>query len=218
MPTPAGKRRSIVTTLFAVIAVAVALVVFAMMRLGSFFRPKYVPIGQLKFPVLVMQPDGASLFAEWDSTALQKFPERSSRTPVNGTIIIDSAFNQFTQENVHRQTEGELKWIARALVPGLRVKYTFDLRRASASGRDALHAIIRKATPFSDDPTEDAAMRAAAQQHSTMDGVLEALHFYKPAEPATPLVSEQMDSTPSTSPIMELEPGRDNPDDPGPPN
>src|SRR4051794_16801747 len=98
MPTPAGKRRSIVTTLFAVIAVVVALVVFAVMRLGSFFRPKYVPIGQLKFPVLVMQPDGASLFAEWDSTALQKFPERSSRTPVNGTIIIDSAFNQFTQE------------------------------------------------------------------------------------------------------------------------
>ena len=186
MSNPRGRKRSPISGLIAVVVVITTLVVLAAVRVGSLFRPKYVPIEQLKFPVLVLQPDGMALFAEWDSTALQKFPERSMRTPVNGTVLIDSAFAQFTQENVKRQSEGELKWIARALVPGLRVKYSFDLRRrADASGRERLAAIIARSPRFSDDPAEDAAMRAAALQQTTMDGVLDALRLYKPAEPAT---------------------------------
>src|SRR5438477_11987819 len=100
MANPRGRKRSLISGLLAVFVVAATLVVLAAMRVGSFFRQKYVPIDQLKFPVLVKQPAGVAWFAEWESTALQKFAERSTRTPVNGTLIIDSAFNQFTQENV----------------------------------------------------------------------------------------------------------------------
>jgi len=113
MANPRARNRSPISMLLAVLAVAGVAVGLAVMRVNSFFRRKYVPIEQLKFPVLVIQPGGMALFAEWDSVALEKFPPKSPRTPVNATVIIDSEFNQFTQENVARQKEGELKWMAR---------------------------------------------------------------------------------------------------------
>src|SRR4051794_38986762 len=132
------QKRSPVSTLLAVFVVAATMVVLAVLRVSTLFRPKYVPIGQLKFPVLVIQPGGVALFAEWEDVSLQKFPEGSLRTPVNGTVIVDSEFNQYEQVNVARQKEGDLKWMARYLVPGLRVKYTFDLKRGHSSGREAM--------------------------------------------------------------------------------
>jgi hypothetical protein len=216
MSNPRERNRSLISGLIAVVVVFTTLVVLAVVRVGSLFRPKYVPIEQLKFPVLVLQPAGAALFAEWDSTALQKFPEGSTRTPVNGTIIIDSTFNQFTQENVARQKEGDLKWMARHLLPGLRVKYTFDLRRrAGASGREGLAKIIREAPRLSEDAAEDAAMRSAALQQTTMDGVLDALRLYKPAEPATQAAAAELgepevvvdQSMPTTTEVEPAKPG-----------
>jgi len=92
------RRRSPISIVLAVFVVAAMMVVLLVSRIRSIFRPSIVPIEQLKFPVLVIQPGGVPIFAEWDTTPLQKFEEKSTRTPVNGTVIIDSEFNQFTQE------------------------------------------------------------------------------------------------------------------------
>ena len=154
-----AKKTSAVSSIIAILFVAIAMMVVAVVRVRSFFRPKYVPIEQVQFPVLVIQPDGVPVFAEWDASRLSRFPEKSQRTPVNGTVLIDSAFNQFKQENVSRKTEGELKQIARFLIPGLDVKYTFDLRRSPAKGREAAMELIRLAPPFSESADQDAAMR-----------------------------------------------------------
>lgn len=176
----------------AVFVVVAMMCVLLFVRVRSLFRPKFVPIGELKFPVLVVQPDGVPLFAEWDSTPLQKFEEKSHRSPINGTILIDSDFNQFTEENVERAKEGDIKQIGRFLFPGvMRIKYTFDLRRSKTTGLEAMRALIRTAPPFDEDPAKDAAMRAAALEQTTMAGVLDALRFIKPPDP------------PTTSPAME---------------
>lgn len=214
MADPRSPRKPLISTLLAAVVIATTLLVLAVMRVGSFFRQKYVPIDQLKFPVLVVQPNRVAWFAEWDSTALQKFPERSGRTPENGTVIVDSAFDQFTQENVTRKKEGDLKWLARILLPGLRVKYTFDLRRAKVSGREALMEMIRLGPPLCEDPTQDTARRAAAQQQTTMDAVLDALHLYKPIEPTT---QTAIDTPPTESPTPEApepDPAMHDPDKP----
>jgi hypothetical protein len=88
--------------------------------------------------------------------------------------------------------------MARHPIPGMRVKYTFDLRRSKVSGREALMELIRRAPAFSDDAGEDAAMRSAALQQTTMAGVLDALRLYKPAEPATRAVESD---APTTGPV-----------------
>ncbi len=207
-----SKKRSPISTVLAVFVVGAMLVVLLFSRVRSLFRPRYVPIDELKFPVLVVQPEGVPLFAEWDSTPLQKFEEKSPRRPANGSILIDSDFNQFTQENVKRAEEGDIKAIGRFLFPGvMRIKYTFDLRRSKTTGLEALRALIRTAPPFSDDPATDAAMRAGALEQTTMAGVLDALHFIKP--PDQPTTSPVMDG-PTTEPVEATTIERD-PDRPG---
>ncbi len=135
MTNPGGRKRSAISTLLAVIFVAASLVVLGVKRVTSLFRQKYVPIEQLKFPVLVFQPGGMRVFAEWDDIALQKFPERSLRTPADGTVIVDSEFNQFTpQENVHRQKEGDPQMV-RPVSPAADAHQIY-VARLSAAGRN----------------------------------------------------------------------------------
>jgi len=81
---------------------------------------------------------------------------------------------------------------------------------------------IRQAPPFSADPANDAAMRIAARQQTTMAGVLDALHLYKPVEPATQPATEpaieHVGADPSSPATVEPEPSTRDPDRPGDPN
>jgi len=199
-----SKKRSTVSLLVAIPVLLLVSILLLAMKVNSFFRRKPISVDDLKFPVLVFQPNGAAVFAEWDPIALVKVEENSRRTPTNGTIIIDAAFNQYTQENVQRVQEGEIKWIGRYLFPGaMRVKYKFDLKPLETSGLEALRAQLRAAPPFNDDPAEDAAMRSAAQQQTTMAGVLDALKIVKPPEPTTQPTET---APPTTEETVEPEP------------
>ncbi len=73
------------------------------MSLGTYlaclFRPlKPADITDVTFPVLVLQPDGASPFLVTIPDDLFTLPYASARQPLNDTILIDSNFNP-----VHRK-------------------------------------------------------------------------------------------------------------------
>ncbi len=195
------KKRSTASLLVAIpllIAVGIVLVV---MKVNSFFRKKTISVDDLKFPVLVIQPGGVSLFAEWESTDLQKFKDQSRRTPVNGTIIVDSDLNQYLQENVRPAEEGDFKAIGRILFSNLmRRKYLFDLKPTKLNGIDPLRSLLLAAPPFSEDPVEDGTMRSAAMKQTTLAGVLDVLGIVKPPEPTTLPVDPIEPTTAPTEP------------------
>lgn len=201
------KKRSTASLLVAIpllIAVGIVLVV---MKVNSFFRKKTISVDDLKFPVLVIQPGGTPVFAEWEPVDLQKFSERSRRTPVNGTIIVDSDLNQYLQENVRPAEEGEIKAIGRILFSNLmRRKYLFDLKPIKLTGIDPLRTLLLAAPPFSDDPAEDGAMRSAAMKQTTLAGILDALKLEKPPEQTT-LPTDAIE--PTTEPSKQIEPDPD---------
>ncbi len=187
------SKRSFVSTLVAILFIGVALAGLLVVRVYRFvFRRGIVSLGSLKFPVLVIQPDGMRPFAEWDSVRLERFPKGDVRTPVNGTVLIDSDFNMFTQERVERKREGDLKIIARYLLPDMRVKYTFDVRRVKGGGKDAAMTRLLQCPGFS----ENGSMRDAVARQTTLAGVLDVLELYKPIEaiPAAPAVAEAVDA------------------------
>jgi hypothetical protein len=195
------RKRSILMAPLTVLLVLVALVGLAAMRLNNFFRRR-VPVEDLKYPVLVLQPIDLLPFAEWEPHRLKWFTDKSDRSPMNGTIIIDSEFNTYTQVNVKKK-ESEIGWLARRyLTPGLPARYTFDLiRTRKADPVMAMQTLLARPR-FSDDPTENAAMHAAVAKQTTMAGILDAMKIYKPIEPAPTTTT-----APTTEPVEMIEPG-----------
>lgn len=88
------RKRSFIATFIAILVIAGTLIDLVAVRVNTFlFRRNIVLLESLKFPVLIIQPDGISPFAEWEAVQLEKFSPKSARTPVDGTVIIDSDFN-----------------------------------------------------------------------------------------------------------------------------
>src|SRR5207247_715718 len=80
-----------------------AIVTALMVKLGFWLNA--ARISDLKFPVVVVQSDGSPPFVETESGGLKRIRIGSGRIPVNGSIVIDSDFKMYTQENV-KCTEG----------------------------------------------------------------------------------------------------------------
>ena len=201
MDTPPKRKRSTLRSiLLGSFVVVFAMVVIVAMWINNFIRRR-VPLSQVKFPVLVLQPNELLPFAEWDSPQLILFENSSARTPVDGTTIIDADFNIYMQENVKRK-ESDLGWLARRyLTPGLRVRYSFDLKRVSRPDQEAAMKLILGRERLSDDATENAALHAAVAKQTTVAGVLDALKLYKQIDPVPttePAVIESTDPGPTT--------------------
>jgi len=176
------KKRSILMAPLTVLVVLVALVLIAFNRVNNFFRRK-VPLDQLKYPVLVLQPNEMLPFAEWEPHRLKWFSDKSYRSPVNGTILIDSEWNIYTEENVEKK-ESEIGWLARRyLTPGLPARYTFDVIRKHKTDPVLAMQTLLARPRFSDDPAENASLHAEVAKQTTMAGVLDSLKIYKPIEP-----------------------------------
>ena len=180
---PRRPQRNPVKILLTVLALCVMLLVMAAMKINRFFTRK-VSISDVTFPVLILQPNGMAPFAEWDSTNLYKFHEKSERTPVEDTIVIDSNFNIYQQKNV-KYASSDLGWLARRYIaPNLRVKYTFDLYRVKKANRDeAINLLLKRDTLTTVQPPADAHVRLEIMKHHSLAQVLDTLGLYKPIDP-----------------------------------
>jgi hypothetical protein len=193
-----GKiRQSWALTRLTIAVLGVVLMLFATKWMKGLFR-RTATLSDLRFPVLVLPPGNQEPFFASDAKGLTTVPDKSSTSPTDGTILIDSDFKQYSEADVHAKPAGEISAIWHALVPGPRsYDYTFTLKRVKTSGLTAALAQLAACVSY---PGEESAIERKRGQLAgakTVDEIIAILS----ADPIVPPPATDP-SVPATEPAV----------------
>jgi hypothetical protein len=137
------------------------------------YREKPASVSDLKFPVLVIPLDQSRVGVEPDAGSLCSAIIGSNLTPRNGTVVIDSDFNFYTQQNVKCQ-QGEMGMVFRAFVrPGKPMTFTMELKRSRINGLQHTLQSLVECNSIGEGDTPEKRLELGKQ--TTMAGIVEVL-------------------------------------------
>ena len=132
-------------------------------------------LADLKFPVLVLRPGNEPPIVDVGAEGGIKAPEQFSSRPINGSIVIDSDFKMYAQQNV-RCKQGEITMIFRALLARHGpLTYRFKLKRCWRSGIAAARRKLLACASYGGGIEVDNRKRRELAGQTTMEGIIAVL-------------------------------------------
>ena len=171
-----------------IVAITVIAVAAGAIVMGIYFEiwQRSATIADLNFPVLLIRVDHSSVTVVRTVDEMHELPIGAQLVPFEGTIVVDSNFNNYTLKNV-KCRQGEISMVFRALLQTRNpLTYSFDLRRSWHSGLEAARRHLHECQTYGGDPAEDQQKRANLAEKTTLPEMIEIIERVPPATIESP--------------------------------
>jgi len=152
-------------------------------------------LADLKYPVIVVPPDNQAPYIRTSADELQRGALNSNSCPANETVVIDSDFNIYQEQNV-KCNQSDLSISLRYLVrPGSQLTYSVCLKRDKQKGCAAAVELISCCDSLGGDINDHDRRRCEIERQTTLQGIIAVLQ----SDSTTAPQSQESSSMPQES-------------------